>query len=117
MNVDHLTEKYRAEIALLSRYATSPAEIGSTGGACNAIWAQLPNGLKVAASNGEMECEDYQYWNLGIFHDDGGQLAYITADTLEQMLVIAANLTPAQVHSLINRTPVIATLPADLHLL
>ncbi|WP_194818005.1 hypothetical protein [Nocardia sp. XZ_19_385] len=117
MNADYLTEKYQAEIALVSRYSTAPAVIDSTGGEFNAIWALLPNGLKVAASNGEMELDDYEYWNLGIFHDDGGQLAYITADFLEEMLDIAANLTSAQVHALINRSPVIEALPADLHLL
>ncbi|MEV0764134.1 hypothetical protein [Nocardia sp. NPDC050435] len=114
MSVDNLTTRYRAEIALLSRYAINTAEIGSTGGACKAIWAQLPNGLRVAASNGEMEREDYQYWNLGIFHDHGGQLAYITADTLDEQIAIAAALTPAQVEALLNGTTAIEALPSNL---
>ncbi|MGW0252383.1 hypothetical protein ACWDYH_37720 [Nocardia goodfellowii] len=117
MTVDYLTTKYRAEIALLSRYATKPAEIGSTGGGCSAIWARLPNGVKVAASNGEMEYTDDRYWTVGIYHDDGGQLAYITAGTLDEQIVIAANLTAAQVYALLNRSPVIEALPDDLILL
>ncbi|WP_378741465.1 hypothetical protein [Nocardia brasiliensis] len=114
MDWNYLTNKYHAELALVSRFCIGPAIVSSTGGNCWAIGGQLvDNGLNVLASNGEMECQDDPGWTLRLYHVDE-QLAYIATGTLHDQLTTAAGLTPTQLHALIGHTSSEAKLPADI---
>lgn len=114
MDWAYLTHKYRAEVALVSRFCIEHAEIQSTGGGCWAICGRLRNGLNVIASNGEMECHDATSWTLGLYRSDE-QLAYICDGTLDDQLTIAATLTAAQLQALISRSPAAPSLlPAQI---
>ncbi|WP_194838751.1 hypothetical protein [Nocardia sp. XZ_19_369] len=116
MRWEYFANKYSAELSLLSRFCTKPAEVGSTGGGCYGLCGQLRNGLNVLASNGELEGNDDSGWTLGLYHVDE-QLAYIPTGTLHDQLTMAAGLTPAQLQALISHSPGQVPLPAEMELL
>ncbi|WP_433574842.1 hypothetical protein [Nocardia brasiliensis] len=114
MDWNYLTDKYRAELALVSRFCIEPATVASTGGGCWGIGGQLlNNGLTVLASNGEMEGQGDPGWSLGLYHVDE-QVAYIATGTLHDQLTTAAGLTPSQLLALISHTSADTALPADM---
>ncbi|MFE9575377.1 hypothetical protein ACFYO1_03245 [Nocardia sp. NPDC006044] len=99
MCIRELTRKYRAELALVSSYTVSPAQVGSSGGGFHGIGGELSNGLTVWVSNGEMEHHDDIHWTVGL-HYEGGYLGRIESDSLAEQLHIAAALTADQVNAL-----------------
>ncbi|WP_280454303.1 hypothetical protein [Nocardia brasiliensis] len=114
MDWNYLTEKYHAELALVSRFCVEPAVVDCTGGGCWGIGGRLlDNGLHVLASNAEMEGHDGPGWTLGLYHVDE-QLAYIATGSLHDQLTTAAGLTAAQLLALISHTSSQTALPADI---
>ncbi|WP_378734895.1 hypothetical protein [Nocardia brasiliensis] len=116
MHIERFGEKYYDEILLVTDHCISDAEVDSNGGGgCYAIWGTLPCGLRVGASNGDMEGwgDDQCTWSVGLYHD-GAQLAYLIAGSLADQMSIVGTLTVEQARALIDNTPESLLLPTQI---
>lgn len=116
MLIKRFSERYRNEILLVTDYCVSDAAVSTNdGGGCYAIWGTLPCGLRVSASNGDMEGwgDDRCTWSLGLYHH-GRQLAYLVAGSLADQLGIVGGLSAEQARTLIASTPESMLLPRQI---
>ncbi|WP_405159824.1 hypothetical protein OG203_25610 [Nocardia sp. NBC_01499] len=116
MLIDRFTNIYNDEILLISTYTVDGAEVLSNGGGGSyAIFGLLACGLRVGASNGEMEgWGDHKCtWSVGLYFH-GQQLAYLVAGSLNDQMTIAAGLTAEQARLLIEGAPEAMLLPPQI---
>ncbi|WP_280445788.1 hypothetical protein [Nocardia brasiliensis] len=116
MLIERFSERYYDEILLVTDHCVSDAGVDTNGGGgCYAIWGMLPCGLRVGASNGDMEGwgDDQCTWSVGLYHH-GRQLAYLVAGSLADQLGIVGALTTEQAQALIDSTPESLLLPRQI---
>ncbi|MFF3228867.1 hypothetical protein ACFYV7_39165 [Nocardia suismassiliense] len=113
MWIDELDRKYRVEVALVSKFCVAPARLGSSCGGFFGIGGELPNGLTVWVSNGEMEHLDEHGWVVGL-HVDGGYVGHLETGSLAEQLAIAASLTAKQARALAAGSTSEASLPDQI---